>query len=61
MIEWSDYTFSNAYLSRVLELSRPSPILFTTPLLIGWCERIVILETQQREKINLVQKSNQGG
>lgn len=34
---------------------------YSFPLLIGRCERIVIVEIQQREKINLVHKSNQGG
>lgn len=32
---------------------------YSFPLLIGRCERIVILEIQQWEKINLVHKSNQ--
>lgn len=31
------------------------------PLLISRCERTVILETQQREKSNLVHKSNRSG
>lgn len=34
---------------------------YSFPLLIGGCQRIVILEIQQRENINLVHKSNQGG